>query len=76
MQTDANLIVKVKQNNISLLELLACPYPTADGAQMGYDGEVHALNVEGDELLEECDRRGLDRQAALVGVIKRRQWDD
>ncbi len=70
--TDGELVMKIRDNNRSLMELLGCPAPTADGASMGYDGEIRALEVDGDELLEEADRRGLDRRAALLGVIKQR----
>ena len=69
--TDRELIVKIRENDRALLELLVCSAPTADGALMGYEGELCTLELDGDELLEECDRRGLDRQAALLGVIKR-----
>ena len=68
---DSELVLKIRDNSRAYMELLACPMPTADGALLGYEGEVGALDVEGDELLEEADRRGLDRRAALLGVIKR-----
>ncbi len=69
--TDRELVAKIRENNGELMGLLSCPAPTADGASLGYDGEVRALEIDGDGLLEEADRRGLDRRAALLGVIKR-----
>ncbi len=69
--TDNELVRKIRANDRALMDLLACPAPTADGASMGYDGEVRALGINGDDLLEEADSRGLDRRAALLGVIKR-----
>ncbi len=72
--TDAELVTKVKANHMALLGLLSLPYPDGDGAQLGYDGEVHTLDVDGDGLLEECDRRGLDRRYALHGYIKKERW--
>lgn len=74
MQTDRDLVEKVKGNHLALLELFSCPAPTADGALLGYEGEIRSLEVEGDELLEECDRRGLDRRYALHGHIKKERW--
>ena len=68
--TNTDLVRDVRKNNRNLMELLACPYPDGDGAQLGYDGEVRALEVEGDELLEECDHRGMDRRAALLGAVR------
>ena len=68
---DVSLVTAVKKNHLALLELFSCPAPTADGALMGYEGEIRSLEVEGDELLEECDRQGLDRRYALHGFIKK-----
>ena len=72
--TDAELVAKVKANHMTLLGLLSLPYPDGDGAQLGYDGEVRSLDIDGDDLLEECDRRKLDRRYALHGFIKKERW--
>ena len=69
--TDGELVRRTRDNNTALLSLLACPMPTADGASLGYEGEFRQLMVEGDELLEEVDRRGLGRKEALFGVMRR-----
>ena len=74
MQTDNDLVQKVKKNHLTLLELFSLPYPDGDGAQLGYEGEVRSLEVEGDKLLKECDSRGLDRRYALQGFIKKERW--
>jgi hypothetical protein len=72
--TDTELVAKVKANHMALLGLLSLPYPDGDGAQLGYDGEVRSLDVNGDDLLEECDRRRLDRRCALHGFVKKERW--
>ena len=74
VMTDKELIDKVKENHMALLGLLSLPYPDGDGAQLGYDGEVRSLEVDGDDLLEECDSRRLDRRYALHGFIKKERW--
>lgn len=71
--TDRELVLKIRANNCAYTRLLACPAPTADGALMGYEGELRSLDIDGDELLEMADLRGLDRRAALLGVIKREE---
>ena len=76
MMTDSELVLKIRANNHDYMELLSWPMPTADGALLGYEGEVAALGLDGDELLEEADRRGLDRRAALLGVIKHGARED
>ena len=77
MQTNIELVQETKKNHLALMELLSLPYPDGDGAQLGYEGEVRSLEVEGDKLLEECNQRGLDRRYALHGFIKvlRREVD-
>ncbi len=69
--TNGELVCQIRENNRVLLCLLACPPPTADGALLGYEGEIRVLEADGDELLEEADRRKLSRSAALLGVIKK-----